>query len=379
MNPNERIRVGDRVTIYQRGKKNTWYADFWLDGHRRKSLKTANKKFAVERATKLAASLVDSSYQRPLPTAMIQATVDQYLDFVKSEDRARTTLVKYLGILKMLVQFLEARGITRMAQFTASHFDKYRAFRKIDRQAKTVHIEGIVIKQFFRWAKKRKIILVNPVEDIKLAIPKLMPKPGPSLDQINRILNGARSAYLAMMAILAFTGVRSGELQRLRDEDVDLANNWIHVVSRPGAETKTRQSRKIPIHPRLQAILLGLSRSSGPWFFTAEPSAKFPQGGNWISTHKLNERFAALLTLLKLPVGRESGFTVHSLRHAFETICINSGIPQRVVDAWQGHASDRSMGAVYYRLSDDDSQKFMQQVPFGTGTSAADAETEKTL
>jgi integrase len=80
-----------------------------------------------------------------------------------------------------------------------------------------------------------------------------------------------------------------------------------------------------------------------------------------------------LLKKLALPVGRDSGFTIHSLRHSFETIALNASIPQRVFDTWQGHKSDRSMAAVYYKLSDEESQRFTTQVPFGTGTPAADA------
>ena len=68
---------------------------------------------------------------------------------------------------------------------------------------------------------------------------------------------------------------------------------------------------------------------------------------------------------------------MHSLRHFFETFTVNEGIPQRVVDTWLGHRSDRSMAAVYYRLKDEDSQKFMAKVPFGTGLPAADAGEEE--
>lgn len=50
----DRVRVGDRVTIYPRGKKKTWCADFWREGlHCRQSLGTANKKVALRRAMKL--------------------------------------------------------------------------------------------------------------------------------------------------------------------------------------------------------------------------------------------------------------------------------------------------------------------------------------
>ena len=67
---------------------------------------------------------------------------------------------------------------------------------------------------------------------------------------------------------------------------------------------------------------------------------------------------------------------VHSLRHFFETFTVNTGIPQRVIDAWLGHRSDKSMAAVYYRLRDEDSQSFMGKVPFGTGEPAADTGKE---
>lgn len=57
--PSERIKVGDRVTIRKRGSGGTWQAEFHFSGeHRRKSLKTKNKKIAVQRASQLDAELV---------------------------------------------------------------------------------------------------------------------------------------------------------------------------------------------------------------------------------------------------------------------------------------------------------------------------------
>lgn len=91
---------------------------------------------------------------------------------------------------------------------------------------------------------------------------------------------------------------------------------------------------------------------------------------------RLNERFVRAAAELGLPVGREGGYTLHSLRHSFETIAVNNGIPQRAIDTWLGHRSDRSMGSIYYGLRDEDSQAFMRRVPFGAGTPAADAGRE---
>jgi integrase len=197
------------------------------------------------------------------------------------------------------------------------------------------------------------------------------------LEQIDRILQAARKPRQVQFAALAFTGMRSGELQRLKPQDVDLTGGWIHIVSREGAETKTGHSRKVPIHARLRSLLSSCPKLNRPWFFTAPASRKYTDGDHHINTKHLNDELLKVLTRLGLPTGRESGFTVHSLRHSFETITVNAGIPQRVIDTWLGHRSDTSMASIYYRLSDEESQRFMKLVPFGAGQSASGAKGEK--
>jgi len=73
----------------------------------------------------------------------------------------------------------------------------------------------------------------------------------------------------------------------------------------------------------------------------------------------------ALARGLEIKVGhKDGGLTVHSLRHFFRTFTTNAQIPERAVDIWMGHVGNRSTGSLYYQLSEQDSQKFIQQVPF---------------
>lgn len=72
-----------------------------------------------------------------------------------------------------------------------------------------------------------------------------------------------------------------------------------------------------------------------------------------------------MVTARELPAGRDDGFTIHSLRRFFRTTCVNAGVPERVADLWLGHNDGKSMGSIYYDLSDEDSQRFMNMVPFG--------------
>ena len=367
-----RVRVGDRVTIFPRGAKKTWVADFWEGGvHRKVSLKTTNKKVAVERAIKLAADLTHGTYQQPPPPVTVRDVVGDYITYLRTEDRARKTIVKYRGVFDLFISYLDRQRVTRLSQVAAGHFDRYRAERRDSRHRKTVYCEGVIIKQLFKWARARKLIAENPLADVRLEKPPLEPKEGPSLDQVNAILAAAGEPLRNQLAVLAFTGMRAGELQRLRPEDVDLVGGWVHVRSRPGAETKNRESRKVPIHPRLWTALAGLPKAHRPWLFTAAPSRKYPAGNHHISVKRLNDQFTRMVGRLGMPVGRDAGFVIHSLRHYFETFTVNAGIPQRVIDTWLGHRSDKSMAAVYYRLRDDDSQAFMAKVPFGAGEPAA--------
>lgn len=373
-----RVRVGDRVTIYPRGAKKIWCADFWRDGeHKKQSLKTTNKKVAIERATKLAAELIGGTYQAPPPSVTVKQAIDDYIASLETENRARKTVVKYRGVFDLFVEYLERNKVTKLTQVTAAHFDRYRGERKKTKHPKTVYCEGVIIKQLFKWARSRKLIADNPLADIKLNKPTLEPKSGPSLAQVNALLSAAEEPRKSQLAVLALTGMRAGELQRLRTEDVDLAGGWVHIRSRPGAETKTRTSRKVPIHPRLRAVLEGLPSGRREWLFTAEPSRKYPAGGHHMNVKRLNEQFTRLVKRLDMPAGREAGFVIHSLRHFFETFTVNEGIPQRVIDTWLGHRSDKSMAAVYYRLSDEDSLSWMGKVPFGTGAPAADVGKEE--
>ena len=378
MTRNERIRVGDRVTIFRRGQLGIWCADFSQDGrHQKVSLKTTNKKVATERAVKLAGELVAGTYRQIANTATLATALGDYLRYLETEGRARKTIVRYRGELMTFCEYCRSQRVLRLAQITPTLYDRFRAERRQDHCLRTMYHEGMVAKQFLKWCVSRHLIAKNPLQDYKLQEPPLTRKAAPTLAELQRILAASTPRQRLMLAVLAATGMRSGELQRLRREDVDLEGNWIHIVSREGAETKTRQSRQVPLHPALKLLLRDRPAVPGPWFFAAEPSAKYPAGGHWISGKRLNETFTATVGRVGLRAGRDgNGYTIHSLRRFFQTFCVHAGIPQRVIDTWLGHVSDHSMGAVYYCLSDIDSQTFMFKVPFGDGALAADASSE---
>ena len=179
------------------------------------------------------------------------------------------------------------------------------------------------------------------------------------------ILNKAINPRLAQVAALAFSGVRVGELGMLRPCDVDLIGGWIHVVGRDGWIPKTREARKIPIHPRLRSLLNKYVASLKNPLTRAYFFSDVPVGSRPINVRTINVDLQAMAKALGIPVSRKNnGLVIHSLRHFFETEAVDSGIPQFVVDRWMGHRGHALMGQTYYGHTDKKSIQFMTQVKF---------------
>jgi integrase len=371
----ERVKVGARMTIYTRGNRKIYYADFHHNGtHCRRSLKTTIKREAIRRAANLEQSLGDqhgvvTNPAVPATTSnmSVAAAAKEFTAFSRTEGRRRRTIVKQVGILTRFAEFAKKNGAHQLGDVDLRLIDAYRNERKATLSPKSMHNEAQLLKQFLGWCAERQMIASSPLAARKFRPPKYQPQEGPTLERINTILNAASAIRSPVLATLAFTGARSGEVSHLRVEDVDLTGNWLHYISRPGFETKSGNSWKVPIHERLRPVLeKALRNRVTGWLFTALPSPKYPDGDHHISTKHLNEDFVELLTKLKISAGKKKGgFTIHSLRRSFKTICVNAGIPREVVDAWQDHAHVRTPGDLYYKLADNDSQRFMKLVPFG--------------
>ncbi len=247
--PVRRIRVGDRVTIYQRGAKKIYVADFWRDGrHQRLSLHTSNRTLAMQRAIKLNAELEAGTFRAPPPPTTVRQAISDYFDYLRTEGRARKTIVRYEGELTRFRDFLQSLQATRLSQITPALFDKFRAHCKtLGHAPRTMHHEAVVVKQWLKWCHRRHLVAANLLADYQLKKPITEPLGGPSLEEVNAILASSRGYRGIALAVLAFTGMRVGECQRLQLDDVDLHGGWITIASRDGAETKSRRSRKVPI------------------------------------------------------------------------------------------------------------------------------------
>ena len=158
-----------------------------------------------------------------------------------------------------------------------------------------------------------------------LSTPRRNPPYILSTEQLQSILNlattarprgGLRSsAYVAMLGLLASSGLRVGEALHLRAVDVHLEEEPPHVVVR---ETKFKKSRIVALHPTTADHLRQYAVRRGHKCHARRVSMFFVTDWGQPLDHDSLCRWFARATGklgLHLPDGRRP--TLHSLRHSF--------------------------------------------------------------
>ena len=362
----ERIPIGDKVKIYQRGKKKNWVADFWHNGkHCRKSLKTSNKKIATVKAVKLASELSSGEYQVVKTNILIEDAIEKYFSSKENDPVRESSITKYRNDLKNLLGYCDERGVKYLTEIVPSFFDEYRRVKGKIWGPNTLHNSSKTCKSFLDWCKSRHLVSQNSLENLKLRKPVACQRAVPSIEELRNILISTCGLDRLMLTTLSMTGLRGGELKYLRHYDVDLTDNWIHVVPRVGEQQKEHIERKVPIHPELRKYLLRHHITGDGWFFQSTPSHQNPNGGCLMSQGRLNTVFKSVAGRFGHPVGTDQrGLTLHALRRFFETESVKSGIPQQVIDLWMGHTGGKSMSKIYFTLKDEESQRFIKKLNF---------------
>jgi site-specific recombinase XerD len=83
---------------------------------------------------------------------------------LKTEGRARKTIVRYTGELHNFRDVMEAAHATRLSQITPSLFDKFRAHCKDqDHGPRTMFHEAVVVKQWLKWCYRRRSPVITVV------------------------------------------------------------------------------------------------------------------------------------------------------------------------------------------------------------------------
>jgi integrase len=216
------------------------------------------------------------------------------------------------------------------------------------------------------YRRARYSVPVNPTTGLEIVARGEKPKRVVTAEIAARMVESIGQEERALRATAFYAGLRSGELQALRIEDVQLfpAGRWglLHVRQGwdkregPQGPKSTAGARTLPVceqlYDRLSEHLQGLGRTSGLIFGRTE-SQPFSYSG-------VRDRAMRAYEAAKL---EPSDLQLHECRHSFKTFLEDADIRESRVDRYMGHA-DHSVQGRYSHQSD---AKYLEDAQALTG------------
>ena len=160
-----------------------------------------------------------------------------------------------------------------------------------------------------------------------------------TLEQIPK--RPSQNDYRLQLLIELYGGLRMGEINALRPENIHLDKGYIHVTStvsrgidcRPFIKDTTKTyagTRDVPISKTLRPVLVKAlaemkNNPEGLIFYDYNKKSV-------IETSQVNSFFRRLTEKAGIPITGQ-----HALRHTFATRCIEAGVPAIVLKKWLGH------------------------------------------
>lgn len=250
--------------------------------------------------------------------------------------------------------------------------DGYLKKRLAERHANTAERERITLLQFYKWVVQQGHLAASPAAGLERIKGGEDRPPFRTVAEIDRIaerggLTGEEalalweclylnpqeiSSLLATVranakvdysfllhGIPAYTGMRRGEVLRLRWLDVDLDGDFLYARSRKQSRSKKETVRRVDLHPELKKEMSAWreQRPKGQ-FVICEEDTLDP-----ISNDRANRCFWQPMRHTEWCLDNaKDWFKVgfHTYRHSFASNLAAAGVDQRIIDEWMGHQTE---------------------------------------
>jgi integrase len=248
-------------------------------------------------------------------------------------------------------------GEQRLGEISHSQVQRWVSELSQTLAASTVRQIYHVLASMLKFAVRDRKLARSPAENIKL--PRIIKRRRGYLnhDQVAQLVQAA-GPWGDLLATLAYTGLRWGELAALRVRNVDLANQRLHIVesvSEVGGTLawgtpKSGESRVVTFPAFLAAPIA--QRTAGKrgsdFLFTSW------QGLPLRNNNFRHRVFDPTLEALRAQNPSFPIVTLHDLRHTAASLAVSAGANVKAVQRMLGHASAAMTLDVYADLFDED-------------------------
>lgn len=302
-------------------KRRIYYISINRDGERlQKSLHTSSKADAQQQYARIVDRLEAGADPFASQGPTFKQIAKRYQEFART-NKAPSTFRRDKAIIKILIRHL---GNTPLAKIDNQAIEVFLAVE--NKAAATKNRELATLRHLLNKAREWGEIKENPAALVKPL--KVQKKPIRYLtnEEIGQILAAADGIWKQIIITFLETGLRVGELCRLKWSDIDADKRLITVHG-----TKSYRVRHMEISDRLLGVFEAIPH---------ENERLFPFGEDWII-----HRVAKICDEAGLP-----DVTCHTFRHTFASRLVEAGVSLRVIQELLGHQS-MAMVQVYAHLA----------------------------
>ncbi len=303
-----------------------------------------------EKLTLIKNSMITGTYIAPDRITLPDLTRQMLKDDLNMNYIRESTHYRHIETLKRI----EADPYMRTTPIQKLNYTGVKEYLLTETRAAQSVIDKIymMIQRTMREAVKRKIITVNPLEDIR------KPKSVQHREKVRaltkdeqvrlyEVLTTEDINYSHQMLLSMLNGMRMGEVNALKIDDINLKMRTISIsrtISRDqkgGAfvsqSTKTENGNRVI---RISETALPLVKEIVQ---CAEGSEYlFIHKGKLINTSQVNMQFQRIVEKYGILDKKIKGkVSLHSLRHTFATRCIEAGMQAKVLQHILGHSDIR--------------------------------------
>jgi integrase/recombinase XerD len=268
--------------------------------------------------------------------------LEEYLRHLHRRDLTVNTLRAAFTILQGFLTFLKNQGKTDLPSLAHRDLEAFVEGLQ-DRGLKPLSVENNLrqVKTFLRYLVEGQVISSEILSRrISIKVPKALPRALDPLDVRRLLAVAQKTRDRAMILVLLRTGIRIGELLRLRVSDVYLPERKIHLV----VGEKNRTGRVVYLSgDACQALQEWIQRRE-----EERPLLFYGQGRNTLSYTAARVMFRRYLEKAGIS---EKGYSLHGLRHTCATELLNAGMRIECLQQVLGH-SNLEQTRRYARLTD---------------------------
>ena len=257
-------------------------------------------------------------YRETISPESVTLALSAYLTYCKGRKTAKT-LSNESFRLGRFAAWLGYRNIKTLGRIRHVHISEWVDSLECGVTTKNLHLSHV--KTWMNWAVGNDLIEASPATRVK-NLPNYDPKPSRSLtaDEVKTIETKFPEPERSFCMIALYTGLRLGEICHLQWADIDADHHEIVIRPDNGSAPKGTRSRKdfdkIPIHPKVQAVLDAMLHR-GRYVFSKERKDEplYRSFNNWYV------RVKALFHAY----GIENAH-IHTMRHTFCTMMARAGL-----------------------------------------------------